>query len=60
MEIILLNGKIIEINSKEVLFKHFNNCRYPYSDAVNAFGEGLIDNNEFYVLMKQAMKGDSQ
>lgn len=56
MEIILLNGKTIEINSKEELYKHFNNCRYPYSDVTNALGEGIIDNKEFYELMKIAYK----
>lgn len=56
MEVILLNGKTIEINSKEELFKHFDNCRYPASDAANALGEGIIDNKEFYKLMKQAAK----
>lgn len=56
MEIILLNGKTIEINSKEELYKHFDNCRYPYSDVTNALGEGIIDNKEFYELMKIAYK----
>lgn len=56
MEIILLNGKTIEINSKEELYKHFDNCRYPYSDVTNALSAGLIDNKEFYELMKIAYK----
>lgn len=54
MEIILLNGKTVEVKTKEKLFKYYKNCRYPYSDAANALGEGIIDNKEFYILMKQA------
>lgn len=54
MEIILLNGKTVEVKTKEELFKYYKNCRYPYSDAANALGEGIIDNKEFYILMKQA------
>lgn len=60
MDIILLNGKTIKITSKEELYEHFDNCRYPYSDVANALSEGLIDNKEFYELMKRAYKrGDS-
>ena len=60
MEIILLNGKTVEIKTKEQLFKHFDNCRYPASDAVNARGEGIIDKEEFHELMKRVLKrGDS-
>lgn len=60
MEIILLNGKTIEINSKEELYKHFDNCRYPASDVVNALSEGLIDHKEFNELMRLVYKkGDS-
>lgn len=54
MEIILLNGKTVEVKTKEELFKYYKNCRYPYSDAANALGEGIIDNKDFYILMKQA------
>lgn len=56
MEIILLNGKTIEINSKEELYKHFNNCRYPASDAVNARSEGIISEEEYYETMRSVFK----
>ncbi|MDE6148579.1 MAG: hypothetical protein K2F81_00575 [Ruminococcus sp.] len=58
MEVILLNGKTVEIKTKEELFKHFDNCRYPASDAANALGEGIIDNKDFLVLMRKIAKGD--
>ena len=29
MEIILLNGEAVEVYTKEELFEHFDNCRYP-------------------------------
>lgn len=47
MEIILLSGETVEIKTKEQLFKHFDNCRYPASDAVNARGEGIINKEEY-------------
>lgn len=56
MKVILLNGKTVEINSKEELYKHFHNCRYPYSVATNALEERLIDHKEFYELMKIAYR----
>lgn len=56
MEIILLNGKTIEINSKEELYKHFDNCRYPASDAVNARSEGIINKDEYYETMRSVFK----
>ncbi len=56
MEIILLNGKTIEINNKEELYKHFDNCRYPASDAVNARGEGMINSEEYYEIMRSVFK----
>lgn len=56
MEIILLNGKTVEIHTKEELFEHFDNCRYPASDAVNARGNGIIDKEEFHELMKRVFK----
>lgn len=56
MEIILLNGKTIEINSKEELLKHFDNCRYPASDAVNARSEGIITEEEYYETMRSVFK----
>ena len=56
MEIILLNGKTVEIKTKEELFKHFDNCRYPASDAVNARSNGIIDKEEFHELMKRVFK----
>lgn len=56
MEIILLNGKTIEINSKEELLKHFDNCRYPASDAVNARSEGIISEEEYYETMRSVFK----
>ncbi len=56
MEIILLNGKTIEINSKEELYKHFDNCRYPVSDAVNARSEGIINEDEYYETMRSVFK----
>ena len=60
MKIILLNGKTVEIKTKEELFKCFDNCRYPASDAVNARGEGIINKEEFHELMKRVFKrGDS-
>ena len=56
MEIILLNGKTIEINSKEELYKHFDNCRYPASYAVNARSEGIITEEEYYETMRSVFK----
>ena len=46
MEIILLNGKTVEVKTKEELFKYYKNCRYPYSDAANALGQGILYINE--------------
>ena len=56
MEIILLSGETVEIKTKEELFKHFDNCRYPAADAVNARGEGIINKEEFNELMKRVFK----
>lgn len=56
MEIILLNGKTIEINNNEEFYKHFDNCRYPASDAVNARSEGIINEKEYYETMRSVFK----
>lgn len=56
MEIILLNGETVEIHTKEELFEHFDNCRYPAADAVNARGEGIINKEEFRKTMKSVFK----
>lgn len=56
MEIILLSGETVEIHTKEELFEHFDNCRYPASDAVNARSEGIINKEEYYKTMKSVFK----
>ena len=56
MEIILLSGETVEIKTKEELFKHFDNCRYPASDVVNARSNGIIDKEEYYKTMKSVFK----
>jgi hypothetical protein len=56
MDIILLNGKTITITSKEELYKHFDNCRYPASDAVNARSEGIISREEYYETLRSIFK----
>ena len=56
MEIVLLNGETVEIHTKEELFEHFDNCRYPASDAVNARSNGIIDKEEFRKVFLKNLK----